>query len=237
MQKYYTECRSHFNSTILGRRRLVSSESCMIADPFQKDCILMPLHTPTKGSQVIPKLLTATSSWWFWAKTTTAIFVGECHRWRNAAFGDGHFQWATSSYSQRKFEGTNSWSVQSFFVQISGSWFFTHFGHHLFGAKERKWIYLEKSKLLLISINLKPLTTSNPVPFKKMAKNSYVFPGSSPSPPHISPSSCRLAPPAWETHQMRLPGTVPHRSHGRIHSLEPTKKYRERMKQRGVFLY
>ena len=83
-----------------NRRRLVSSESCMIADPFQKDCILMPLHTYTKGSQAIPKLLTATSSWWFWAKTTTAIFVGEWAPPDETPFSKtvGHFQCATSSH-------------------------------------------------------------------------------------------------------------------------------------------
>lgn len=144
MQKYYTECRSHFNSTIFGRR---IEEGWCLANPvwsliLSKKIVSSCHYTHTqKGSQAIPKLLTATSSWWFWAKTTTAIFVGECHRptkRRLKVTFLGHFQWATSSHWKKiwrnKFLKCAIVFCSNFWVMI----FLPKDTHHLFGAKKKK---------------------------------------------------------------------------------------------------
>ena len=104
MQKYYTECRSHFNSTILGRRRLVSSESCMIADPFQKDCILMPLHThPQKVLKLFLNYSQLQVAGDFGPKRQQQV-GGRNLTADETPFSKtvGHFQWATSSSHWKK---------------------------------------------------------------------------------------------------------------------------------------
>ena len=138
---------------------------------------------------------------------------------------------------ERKFEGTNSWSVQSFFVQISGSLFFTQSATHLFKRKKKK---VDLPGKIQVVINFHQLETpynqqsSSVRKRKKNAKKSYVFQVVH---HHLLTFHLHVVPfGGFRTHQMWLPGTVPHRSHGRIHSLEATKKYRER-KNNGEFFF
>lgn len=143
MQKYYTECRSHFNSTIFGRR---IEEGWCLANPvwslILSKMIVSSCHY-THTQKVLKLFLN-------YSQLQVAGDFGPKRQqpslWENATADEtprlvtflGHFQWATSSHWKKIWRNKNLEVCNRFLFKFLGHDFLPKDTHHLFKRKRKK---------------------------------------------------------------------------------------------------